>query len=653
MKILGEKIFARDAEGKLVSRIGTLFLRTPGLVTRRGVHAMQRQMWIDELNRERDVDHPLTLEEEDAELQESVDLVFTDDHVIIRPDPERMDLAFRADEVLQTMVSKRVIRFLNTSSAKVRRAITERGENWRISRQPISQQDIADLIEHSKVPICEHPIYYYNRATGTRFVTASTYLDVQKLDDVRFRRQIMEFVDGLSKRNRMGNPEVDLFPATTPIEIKKAWKALPVAELTDAELRERCTKIDQDWRMSLPPALRDESVDNYDWRNAMCQAITRNPNETAADEQELVSGIASEFYRQIEWLPGAQIDRGEVIFDSLYVDAERTQDPKLLAICDPRVKAIIFTFVRILGDVSFINVGRIARSLSRDASKAPARNFVYILQYCFSGENKPRIAVIRLQKWGIAERLDQGKDMLQAILETDEYADYILDRRLMCLQLGMNLPKRMVGHGLFMEKYRGRNQYNGVSVRTGFFVRPYIPGIASDKIPEQKYRNPVFAAKFAELMGRAAALDMIVGRRRSETGELLFDKNYEVVIMGEDGMPVEVAVTDQAGSFVDYERPLDACAADYARVAVERRRLVADYPTFVDSYVRGFAEGIATAQANYCARRRAFDNLCVDRPFDVNGSGAYRWACTLRRLDEADPASLAEKLRAAIGTVEC
>ena len=68
MKLLGEKIFARDAEGNLVSRIGTLFLRTPGLVTRRGVHAMQRQMWIDELNRERDADHPLTLEEEDAEL---------------------------------------------------------------------------------------------------------------------------------------------------------------------------------------------------------------------------------------------------------------------------------------------------------------------------------------------------------------------------------------------------------------------------------------------------------------------------------------------------------------------------------------------------------------------------------------------------------
>ena len=294
MKILGERIFARDAEGVLVSRIGTLFLRTPGLVTLRGVHAMQRQFWIDELNRERAAEgrDSLTRAEEDAEFHNSVDLVFTDDHVLIRPDPEHIDMAFKADEILQTMVSKRVIRFLHTNSAKVRRAITERGENWRISRQPISQQDIANLIEHSRVPICENPIYYYNRSTGTRYVTASTFLDVQKFDDMRFRRQIKEFVDGLSKRNRMGNPEVDLFPTSTPIEIKKAWKKLPVTELTDEELRARCEKIDLDWRMSLPPELREESIANYDWRNAMCQTITRQSNETSAEEQELVSGIA-------------------------------------------------------------------------------------------------------------------------------------------------------------------------------------------------------------------------------------------------------------------------------------------------------------------------------------------------------------------------
>ena len=119
----------KDPSGRLLSRIGTVFLRTPGLVTKQGVHALQRMVWIDSLNAERAAAgmEPLSREEEDAELAQSVDLVFTDDCVLIRPDPARMDLAFQADEVLQTMVSKRLVRFLNTHSAKVRNALRARG----------------------------------------------------------------------------------------------------------------------------------------------------------------------------------------------------------------------------------------------------------------------------------------------------------------------------------------------------------------------------------------------------------------------------------------------------------------------------------------------------------------------------------------------
>ena len=51
MKILGDPLFAKNPDGTLKSRIGTLFFRTPGLVTCRGVHAMQRIAWTNELNR--------------------------------------------------------------------------------------------------------------------------------------------------------------------------------------------------------------------------------------------------------------------------------------------------------------------------------------------------------------------------------------------------------------------------------------------------------------------------------------------------------------------------------------------------------------------------------------------------------------------------
>jgi len=650
MKIIGEKIFAKDADGQLISRIGTLFFRTPGLVTQKGVHAMQRLLWLDDVNAARAAagEKPLSPEEEEAEMSESVDLIFTEELVLIRPDPERMDLALRADELLCGMVGKRRVRYLNTSSVKVRAALTGRGENWRMARQPISQEDMTNLIERSKVPIGERPIYYYNRATGTRYLTTSSYDEIQRMSDADYRRQMVEIIMGLGKRNRLGQGEVDIFPPTTPIEIKRALKDVPYDEMSDAELRRAVDRIEADWRVSLPPELRDETTSNFEWRNAMCQVITRQPNETNAEEQELARGIAAEFYRQIEWLPGARIDRGEVIFDEIYDEAERTQDPELLALCDYRVKSLIFNLSRLFGAIDYINVGRIARSLARRPIAGSRRGSVYIIQYRETGSVNPMVILIRFQKWGVAERLDEGKDLMQSIVESDEYSDYVLDRRLMCRQLGMNLPPR-IGFGHFTEKYRGRNQYNGCSVRTAYFVRPYVPGIASDKVPAYRYRNPAFALAFAKLMGAAAALDMIVGRRSSETGELLFDGNYEVLQIGSEGIPESLRVTDHAGSFVEYERPYEEYVADYAQALLARRTFVPDYAAFVTAYADALVAKVAVIQAAYRERRHAFDGLFKDRPFDTNGSGAYRWSRALARLDQTDPDALKPILMKAAG----
>jgi len=648
MEIFGDQLFAKDADGKLLSRIGTMFFRTPGLVTKKGVHAMQRMMWIEEINRRRAEkgESALTLEEEDAEMAESADLIFTEEFVLIRPDPERMDLAVRADEELQKLVSKRKIRFLNTSAAKVRAVLRSRGENWRMARHPISQEDVTELIESSKVPICERPIYYYNRTTGTRFITASGYDEVAKLPDAEYRRQVEEVLSGLSKRNRLGQPEVDLFPSTTPVEIKKAFKLLDPKALSDSELRRAVDKIDTDWRMTLPAELRDESVANFEWRNTMCNVITRRPNETAADERELIAGISPEFYRQIEWLPGARIEDGEVIFDEIYDEAQQTQDPELLEMCDNRVKSFLFNTTRLFGAVEYINIGRITRSLSRRPVEGSRRGHVYVMQYKELGAAEPKVVMIRLQKWGVAEHLDEGKDLLESIVLADEYSDFILDRRLMCRQLGMRLPKRL-GYGHFTEKYRGDNHHNGCSVRTAYFVRAYVPGVATDKLPLAKYRNPAFAQKFAFLLGEAAATDMIVGRASSVTRESLFDLNYEVVQLGEDGLPEEIKITDHAGSFVNYEQSFSDSVEIYAAPVLRRRKYVTEYENFALAYIEGFRRRLVETQESYRTHRHAYDTLFRDRPYDTNGSGAYRWACALRRLDSADVDRLVEQLKKA------
>lgn len=652
MEIFGDKLFAKDADGKLLSRIGTMFFRTPGLVTKKGVHAMQRMMWIDEINRRRAErgELALTMEEEDAEMADSADLIFTDEFVLIRPDPDRMDLAIKADIELQKMVSKRKIRFLNTSAMKVRSVLRARGENWRMARHPISQEDMVELIENSKVPICERPIYYYNRTTGTRFVTASAYDEVAKMNDADYRRQVQEMICGLSKRNRLGHPEVDLFPTTTPPEIKKAFKMLKIDEMSDVELRRAVDKIDTDWRMTLPPELRDETTVNFEWRNEMCDTITRQANETSADEQELIAGISPEFYRQIEWLPGARIEEGEVIFDEIYDEAEMTQDPELLELCDPRVKSFLFNTTRLFGSVEYINIGRITHSLSRDPVAGNRRGHVYVMQYKEVGVPEPRVMMIRLQKWGVAEHLDEGKSLLDSIVEADEYSDFILDRRLMCRQLGMRLPNHL-GFGHFTEKYHGKNHHNGCSVRTAYFARAYVKGVATDKIPLAKYRNPAFALKFAFLLGQSAATDMIVGRCSSVTKESLFDKNYEVVQVGEDGLPERIMVTDHAGSFVNYEHDFVDFVSVYAAPVIRRKKYVSEseFENFALAYVEGFRRKFVETQESYRQHRRAYDTLFRDRPYDTNGSGAYRWSRSLQRLDQADVDRLIVILKEACG----
>lgn len=649
MKILGEPIFAKDAEGRALSRIGTIFFKTPGLVTRRGVHAMQRMMWIDEVNAMRaEAGQPaMTEAEEEAELAASVDLIFTDRHVMIRPDPDHMDLAFRADEELQKLVSKRKIRFLNTHSAKVRNALRQRGENWRMARVPISQEDMAELIGRSKVAISGEPLYYYNIFTGTRYVTVGGAEVLAALPADALRAQLKEAQTMLQRRNRMGHPELDLFPLTTPIDIKQRFKALAIDALDDAALREAVRKIDTEWRMSIPTELREESVENFEWRNAMCVAITTGPNDSAADERELIQGISPEFFRQIEWLPGARIDRGELIFDALWDEFNRTRDPALGEICDPRVRNILFNLSRLFGDIEYVNIGRIAHSLARKPIAGSRHGSVYIFQCKQRHLPMARVFIIRFQKWGIAEHLDEGKDLLTSMLQANEYADYIMDRRLMCQQLGMALPSR-VGTGQFTEPYRGDNQYKGTTVRAYYYVRSYVVGTASDKVPPAKFRNPAFARRFAQLMGEAAALDMIVGRRSTETKENLFDKNYEVLQIGSDGLPVNLTVTDHAGSFVCYEHRFEDIVAPYANVIRRRAKFVSDLPAFAEAYVAAFERKLTEVRQKYRDYRRAFDELFVHRPFDAGGSGAYRWAKTLERLDSCDPAHVAAVLKAAV-----
>lgn len=644
MKLLGDPIFARDDTGRLKSRIGTIFLRTPGLVTQTGIHATQRLSWIKELNRERAATGApkLTNEEIDSEMARSVDLLFDDQFVLIRPDPYAMDLAFEADELLQSLVSKRKIRFLNTQNERVRKALCSRGENWRMSRIPFSPEEINRLIATARVAIDGMPLYFYNPSTGTRFLTLETFGWLASLPDETFRSHLREIAKHCGLRNRFGHPEIDIFPPGCAFT-RQAFEALNAEGLAINALRTAYQKLLDTFRHAVPESLSEEGPDNIEWRNLMCSALISQPN--AVVSEEIIPGISPEFYMQIEWLPGARIEEGELIFDSIFYETDTTpDDPELGTLCDLRAKGVIFNYMRELSNIEFINVGRIVRSLSARKQEASRRTNVYVVQVKEANSPNVEFNILRFQKWCVYEHLDEGKELIQAIMEAADYTDYILDRRLGCRQLGMNLPAK-VTTGRIRETYSGINQaYHGTRCWVVYFERQYIQGCATDKIRPLRYANPEFNLRLARLLGEAAATNMIVGRSYSDK-HAMFDDGDEVIVFDGQGLPDHLIVSDHTGTFTEYQLPLHVSASAYANSVNKRAAHMRNAKAFADLFLHSFRVRFEHVQQEYGRRTRAFDNLFKLHPVDPAGSFAYRWQCILKRLSTTDAAELTEAIR--------
>ena len=275
VEIIGPHPFERDAAGRQKTRIGTVFPFRRTVITLPGIHASQRVEFIDRLNEARraDGEPPLSAAEVEEEYGRSVDLLFDASRILIRPDPEHMDLAFAADELLQELVSKRDLKFLFVLDRKVRDAIKARGEYWRISPLPQSHEDIRRLIDNAKVAIQEQPVYFFNQYTGSRYLTCGGFAGLGQLDDGSLARQLREIAVFSSRRNRNGYPEVDFF-AADPARfgaadfLKPDLLNLPAAGLRDAHGR----LLDRFREAVGPDFLQDDPAAEV-WRSRMLSTL--------------------------------------------------------------------------------------------------------------------------------------------------------------------------------------------------------------------------------------------------------------------------------------------------------------------------------------------------------------------------------------------
>ena len=638
LSIIGPHPFERDERGEQKVRIGTLFLDQEVLYTLPpGVHAWQRSGFIERLNavRAREGLQPITLDEEEQLCARSVDLIFDPDQILIRPNPDLMATAFEADELLQELVSKRLVVFLSVSDPRVREAIKRRGECWRLSSIPKTREGKRKLVFNSKVAIRGLPIYFYNRLTGTRWLTCQQFENLGNLDDATLALHLQEIADHSIPRNRVGRPELDFFAADLRHFGAKQFLGVNHQSLPPDQLRASYESLKERFRSAVHETFRRDDNENEAWSQRMLSTLFLDGNETQTEQ--LLSGMSPEFFLQVEWLPGGRFEEGEFLFDTLFDEAAaHPGDRHLQQFCDQRAKGIIFNLIREYGDLDYLNVGRIPESLSLERPQKMGRRGVYIAEIQTRSEREPIKRYMRLQKWGVWEHLDEGKDLLTSIEESEEYTDYYLDRRLGCRQLGMSLPIRVVMRR-FSEIYSGTNaRYRGRPIRSIYFERDYLPGIATDKLPIEKYSRPGYAGTLARLLGKAAASSMIVGRSLDIGKRPVFDDGDEVLRENEEGIPFEVMLGDHSGAFGEYKLPLDHFAAHYARPVNVRDKLVPHPREFAYAYLDAFRAQYLHVQGDYRKRRRAFDTLFKHCKYDRGGSFAFRWECVLRRLDQTD-----------------
>lgn len=637
VRIIGDGLLARDDQGRLKTRIATAFPRLGIIVTLPGVHATQRVALVEVLNQERQAgqQQSLTFSEEEAIWLGGVDLVLDEETVLIRPDPDNISLAFEADDLLQQVVSKKRIRFLHVLNAAVREAIRRRGEYWRINRLPRSTAAMKEMIATSRIGIGGRELYYYDRGCGTRYLTCQEFEGLSKLSDDELRQHLSEIGRCCARTNRTGHPELSFFMAEVK-ELIPAFSSADFASLDSATLREKYRQLCTLFERSVKPDFCRDDLECPPWRSHMYAALIGQSDKAVSEEQLL--GLAAEFFMQVEWLPGGRIEDGELIFDSVFEeeagDASLPDDQR---ICDERARGFIFNFIRDFGDVEYVNVGRVVGSMSlRKATSG--RRAVYVAEVKQSSAPQPMLRIIRMQKYGVREHLEKNKPLHEAIMQSEEYAEYILNRRLGCRQLGMNLPPRATSR-------RVAERFRGMTLLSPYFERDYVAGTATDKLAAGRFADLAFSLIFARLLGRASAPNLIVGRCDFDTKAVVFDDGDELVVENNLGVPTEIIVADHTGTFVDFTCDLSDRAPDYARCINDRIHLLSDPKAFTEAFLAGFVERFVHIQQDYRKRRRAFDTLFKHLPIDTGGSFAFRWECVLRRLDQSNALELAQRIR--------
>jgi hypothetical protein len=544
---------------------------------------------------------------------------------------ENLESALAIDKQLQELVPRDRIRFMDSG-----RLLLKAGLCWRCCSPPTTVDGKRQFVRDSENTLSSGLRVFHAPYEGTRYIT------VGELQAIRahlpekdlFRAQLSEVHALLWERNRRALPELCIHMCRPRPKLPELAELVHDLAGTGSGWQpgefERATslfdRLMERVKAYVPAECHEANYASPVWIGTMYEHLIRDPDHTPNWAKEL----SAEFWYSISWQPGARMERGAVHYD-----------PEVPEI----VRGLIAAYSRRCGDrnLEYINIGSLKSRLRRavpgewDVDRWVG---VAILKY----EGQPRETfIIRKEKWGVLGRLLKGEtqNVAGAQARAAEYSNYIALRLEGLRLLEYPVPPYERIDCQFHVPLPGDSP---ALVEESFWHRPYVAGVASDKIPVQYYGKPGFAARLAGMLGHLAGRNIVLGRTDS-TDTVRFDDGDEVVVLAADGLPEAVVVADLPGSFFDYEHPLsqhipesravlDRMLRKADRQGLCRGQLKAVEAAFVDNFRRGFNE-----VRDYYLANRAFLDGCFTENVEVHGHFDCRWHAILNRLaaTAADP----------------
>ena len=635
LTLYGPHPLEQDDEGHLKYHMADVFPGYWSMIVGNGLHISLAMDFIEQLGKKRG--RELDDKEQQAICEDLVALIMRGDHVMIRSIPDNMEKCFRTADLLEEVVPAEMIRFTGRRDSKVREAFKLRGESWKMTPRYFTVEEIIKQINLSKVTVGTKNCYYYKVESGGRLITFATFAAVaESVSDFKeFKARINEVVDLYQRKNKLFVRELDFFNVDHAVFdfslIQKLAEYVNSLKVWGKAQRKKADGLFlaalENFKSAVPPEFQYDDPNNPVWRNYFYSEL----NEIPPTEESML-GISGEFNMNIRWLPGCRIRNGRVDMDP------HVEEP---------VRRLIEEFSRLYGALEYINLGRLMRSQSTKRAAGSYREvFIAVLKQKH-GETE-QIRILRKVMRNVLYYLNRGHSMEKAKQLAEGYLEYTFDRREILSLLGVNTPA--VGHLSRKEDLPGIG-----TVPVAFFDRPYIDGLATDKVSNFYYEHEGFVRAQAGLLGYEAGLNLLIGRVDPDTGSVFFGDGDELLQFGNNRFePTGLVLADFTGTFADVISPLEKFIPYYAdylvdmlsRVKVKglgREGLLEVGEIFIEA-MRKRILGTREILSGSSRAGRMIDELVASRDDEVNPV-RLKWEKTRQRLQNLNMDDFIELFR--------